>query len=101
MSAQGLFGHPGVTDTMDFNYRTHAALFAPNGRGGILAYRRFATVAEAIRFVIEELSPAQQRRAFIDVGDETLSGEGIRALYDNKNYPLRQRGQNGPLPVNA
>jgi hypothetical protein len=101
MSAQGLPGHPDVTDTMDFNYRTPAGLFAPNGGSGILTYRRFGTMAEAIRFVIEKLSPARQRRAFIDVGDTTLSGEGIRELYDCKNYPLRRRGQNGLAPVNA
>jgi hypothetical protein len=29
-------------------------------------------LADAVRFVIEEIAPAYQMRAFIDVGDETL-----------------------------
>jgi hypothetical protein len=80
---------------MDFKYRMRAGLFAPNRHSGILAHHRFATLAEAVRFVVEELSPAHQMRAFIDVGDDTLSIEGIRNLYDDSRYPLRQRGQNG------
>jgi hypothetical protein len=80
---------------MDFEYRMRAGLFAPNRQSGILAHHRFATLAEAVRFVVEELSPAHQMRAFIDVGDDTLSIEGIRDLYEDARYPFRQRGQNG------
>jgi hypothetical protein len=83
---------------MDFKHRMRAGLLAPNRHSGILVHHRFATLAEAVRFVVEELSPAHQMRAFIDVGDDTLSIEGIRNLDDDSRYPLRQRGQNGLLP---
>jgi hypothetical protein len=73
---------------MEFTYRRRAGLFAPDHCSGILAYHRFATLAEAVRFVVEELSPAHQLRAFIDVDDDTLSTEQIRGLYDDVKYPL-------------
>jgi hypothetical protein len=81
---------------MDFNYRLRAGLFAPNRHSGTLVYYRFATLAEAIRFVIEELSPAHQLRAFIDIGDETLSIKGIHDLYENEKYPLRHARRTVP-----
>jgi hypothetical protein len=74
---------------MDVNYRLPAGLFAPDHRQ-TLVYLRFTTLAEAIRFVVEELSPADQMRAFMDLGDETLFATAIRELYESANYPLRR-----------
>jgi hypothetical protein len=81
---------------MDHRYAMRACLFAPDRHSGMLAFSRFATLAEAIRATIEDVSPAHQARAFIDVGDETLSITPIRALYDHPDYPLPRLA--GPLP---
>jgi hypothetical protein len=76
-----------------------AGLFAPDRHSGILAHHRFATLAEAVRFVVEELSPAHQVRAFIDVGDDTVSIEGIRNLYDDSLILCGIVGRTGSFPA--
>jgi len=79
-------------DVAEFSYGRRAGLFAPAAGSGMLAFHRFATLAEAVRFVVEELSPAHQARAFIDVDDHTLGSGQIRELYDHQSYPLQRTG---------
>lgn len=55
-----------------------------------LAYRRFDTAAEAIRFAIEELPPPLLNGSFLDVEDQRFDGNAIRALYEREDYPLRR-----------
>ena len=58
-----------------------------------MGYRRFASAAEAIKFAVEELPPAQLLGAVLEVSEERFDCEGIRQLYDSPNYPLaRQPG---------
>jgi hypothetical protein len=57
---------------------------------GTLGFRRFATLAEAVRFIIEEL-PGDAHSAYIDVEDERLDMEAIRQLYASEAYPLERR----------
>jgi hypothetical protein len=54
------------------------------------SFRLFATLAEAIRFVVEEL-PQGVHSAYIKAGDERLEMEAIRRLYESDEYPLERR----------
>ena len=49
------------------NFQASAELFpAPSHRRGPLRYHRFDTLAEAVRYAMEELSPQQLTGAFIE-----------------------------------
>jgi hypothetical protein len=74
---------------MSFDYTRPAALFmkSPTGRGPPLGYRRFWSAAEAIRFAVENL-PVTGMRVWLEVGNEQLSEDCIRQLYDSADYPL-------------
>ena len=61
------------------------------GRPQRLGYRRFATAAEAIRFVVEEFPAMGTLGAWLQVGDERFDSEEIRRLYESVDYPLRRR----------
>jgi hypothetical protein len=53
-----------------------------------MAYRRFSTSAEAVRYAIEELPEAMLRGTILQVNDERFDGDQIRALYDSSDFPL-------------
>jgi hypothetical protein len=55
-----------------------------------IGYKRFDTAAEAIRFAIEELRAPLLNGTFLEVDDERFVGDGIRALYERQDYPLRR-----------
>jgi hypothetical protein len=57
-----------------------------------LAYRRFASGAEAIRFAIEDLLPAELAATVLVVSGDRHDPAAIRALYASAAYPLRRRG---------
>ncbi|HLL27947.1 MAG TPA: hypothetical protein VKT73_09925 [Xanthobacteraceae bacterium] len=74
-----------------FDFGALAELYPCKGRGGArspVTYHRFETAAEAIRFAIEELSPALLIGAILEVEEERYHKDEIRALYDSKEYPL-------------
>lgn len=58
-----------------------------------LAYRRFATGAEAIRFAIEELLPEALAATVLVANGDRHDPASIRALYAGAAYPLRRRGE--------
>jgi hypothetical protein len=79
---------------MKFDYDTPAELFTVKRKGGTrkpLVYRRFASAAEAIRFVVEEFPAVRTLGAWLQVGDERFDSDDIQRLYENKEYPLRRR----------
>ena len=49
--------------------------------------RRFATVAEAVRYAIEDMPSAWLVGTFLDVDGTRFEGTAIRALYDASAYP--------------
>jgi hypothetical protein len=77
-------------DMINFDYAAPAELFAAHGRAG-LRYRRFSKAAEAIRYAVEKLPGEAQRTTSIEVDDERYDARQIRALYENKGYPLARK----------
>jgi hypothetical protein len=79
---------------MTFDYELPAELFTTKPKGGArsrLGYRRFATAAEAIRFVVEDFPALRTLGAWMQVGDARYDSEEIRRLYQSGDYPLRRR----------
>jgi hypothetical protein len=77
-----------------FAYNTEAEPFLLGNRWSRqqpVAYRRFASAAEAVRFAIEELPPALLLGAYLEVDEERLNRNGIRQLYESSDYPLTRR----------
>jgi len=78
-----------MNDNID--YGAPAELFpAPSHRRGQLRYHRFDTLAEAVRFAQEELSPLERAGALIEADEVRYSGTEIAALYDAVGYPLQR-----------
>lgn len=75
-----------MNDNVD--YGAPAELFpAPSHRRGPLRYRRFDTLAEAVRFAMD-LPAAERAGALIEADEIRYLGAEIVALYDAAGYPL-------------
>jgi hypothetical protein len=76
---------------MSFDYSAPAELFlAKPIKGSRTKYRRFATAAEAIRYVVEDLRTPRAFGAWLEVGDERFNSVEIQRLYEDGEYPLRK-----------
>jgi hypothetical protein len=76
-----------MNDNVD--YGAPADLFpAPNHRRGPLRYRRFDTLAEAVRFAEEDLPDDQRAGVLIEADEVRYVGAEIAALYAAVGYPL-------------
>ena len=53
-----------------------------------LGYMRFDTAAEAVRYAIEELPPAQLGGTVIEVDEARFEADAIGQLYLSTDYPL-------------
>jgi len=77
-----------------FSYNKAAELFPAairkKKRAGF-AYRRFDTAADAVRFAIEELPADSLNGAYLQVDEARFDQNGIRTLYDSKDFPLARR----------
>jgi hypothetical protein len=73
-----------------FDYNAMAELYPSRryAKSQRTQYRRFATAAEAIRFIIEEVPSDALAGSFLEVNEKRFEGEAIRALYDAPGYPL-------------
>jgi len=75
-----------------FDYLAPAELFVGKGglsaRGSPMRYLRFPTSAEAIKYAVESLETAALLSAALVVGEDRYEGPEIRALYDEKHFPL-------------
>ena len=73
------------------DYSAPADLFPSRRYAKALArYRRFASAAEAVRYVVEEQPAAWMGGTALDIDGTRYEGEAIRALYDNAAYPLER-----------
>jgi hypothetical protein len=71
--------------TQPLDYDAPAELFSVRGskvRRQAVGYRRFTRAADAIRFAIEQLSPAQLSGAYLEVDEMRFDSVEIRGLYD-------------------
>jgi hypothetical protein len=77
----------------NFDYGAPAELFPSRNRkvANKVKYRRFDKAAEAIRFAVEELPEPQLLGAYIQIDEERLGHQQIRALYEHQRYPLKKR----------
>ena len=77
---------------MTINYKASAELFPSRRYAKSLArYQRFASAAEAVRYVIEEMPAAWLNGTFLDIDGTRFEGRSIRALYDAEAYPLERK----------
>ena len=76
-----------------FDYGAPAELFPSRNRkvANKVKYRRFDKAAEAIRFAVEELPEPQLLGAYIQIDEERLGHQQIRALYESERYPLKKQ----------
>lgn len=79
-----------------FDFNSPAELFASTSRRsnrhrGPIAYQRFLTAAEAIRFSVEELPPAPIGGTIMEVDGERFDAVQILQLYHRQDYPLARR----------
>ena len=79
---------------MTFDYGLPAELFMAKRKPGTRSRpisRRFATAAEAIRFVVEEFPAIRALGAWMQVGNERFNGDDIHRLYKSSQFPLQRR----------
>ena len=73
------------------DYTVSAELYPSRRYAKSLArYRRFATAAEAVQYVVEEMPEAWLNGTFLDIDGMRFEGRQIRALYDAEAYPLER-----------
>jgi hypothetical protein len=88
-----------------FDYDAAAEVFPGRQHSrlaGAMAYKRFATAAEAVRYAIEVLPAKVFLGTVLEVNEERFDSSGIRQLYDRAEYPLRRRPaaiQDRPISV--
>lgn len=75
-----------------FDYNAPAELFPSRNRkvASKVKYRRFDKAADAIRFAVEELPEPLLLGATIQIDDQRLGHQEIRALYESECYPLKK-----------
>ena len=73
-----------------FDYNAPAELFrAKSAKGCRTKCRLFATVAEALRYAVEDLRTPKAFGASLEVGDQRFNSSEILRLYE-ADYPLRK-----------
>ena len=73
------------------DYSTPAEVYAAAGRGtrGAMLYRRFGSLAEAIKFVIEDM-PKGRPNVLAETEAARFNGAQLQSLYEADDYPLRR-----------
>lgn len=89
---------PDETNRFLFNYSNGAGFYPGRSRQrqSNHRYRRFETVAEALRFAIEVLPVALLRGSVMEVDEARFDGAQMQALYDADAYPLTRLSHKYP-----
>jgi hypothetical protein len=79
------------------DFEAPAGVYGSSGRKGPsrrqgLTFRRFPTLAEAVKYAVEEQASHFAMTA-IEVEDLRLDADEIRRLYDSPDFPLARREQ--------
>ena len=76
-----------------FNYTEMAELYPSRSfyKSRTVAYQRFDSAAEALRYAIEEMPRELLIGALLEVGEERYEHKQIKALYEAEDYPLERR----------
>ena len=77
-----------------FDYGARADLFVARSaisRRRPLEYRSFPRASDAIRYVMEELSPERLGGICMEADEVRFDSDGIRKLYESEAYPLERR----------
>lgn len=70
------------------DYSAPAEVYATPGRGARrMFYRKFPSLAEAVRFAIEDL-PRSMKHPLAETDTARFEGAELRALYDAEDFPL-------------
>ena len=77
-------------DLTGFNFAASAELFPSRikKRTNSVGYRRFPTAAEAVRCMVEDISPAALLGACLEVDEARFTMDDIHALYESDAFPL-------------
>lgn len=51
-----------------------------------ISYRRFATVAAAVSFVMNEVTPSDRNSCFLEFGERRLGYKDIKSLHQHQSY---------------
>lgn len=86
----------------EFDYSAPAELFPTDVKGfrrSFVAYKRFDSAAEAIKYAIEELSSSSLAGTILEVGEARFGVADLKLLYASTSYPLERAGfRNHRLP---
>lgn len=80
------------------NFSAEAELFPPRHNkfsDRHFRYRRFATLAVAVRFAVEELPAEVLFGSVIEADEERYDAPAIRRLYESSDYPLDRVATSG------
>ena len=69
------------------SFTESADLFTGRERGRNVGYRHFVSLAAAVTYCVEKLSPVQLSAAVIEVGDDRYVGKAIDSLYAQPDFP--------------
>jgi hypothetical protein len=78
----------------EFDYDAAAELYPTSRRmprRQSFGYKRFPKAAQAIRFAMEDLSPACLVGTFLEIDEQRYGSDDIRRLYECADYPLARR----------
>jgi hypothetical protein len=81
----------------DFDFNAPAELYPSRSRRtrGPVAYKRFDSAAEALRFAVEELPEGGLNGATLEVNEARFGRDEINSLYNSPAFPLERRKQAG------
>src|SRR5689334_3839037 len=74
-----------------------ADLFPGRDRANQVGYRRFKSLAAAVAYSVERLSPAQLLGAAIETDGDRYDATQIRSLYRHQDFPIRHRSSQAPV----